>query len=132
MRCSDVVPPGEAFEASKALLPAESRGRVTYAVGAAAERLEDARGAETAIVDPPRKGLDAALLKALAEPEGSGPCAGLTTLIYVSCGFPALRTDADALLAAGWTIQASSAAAHILFYGANHIESVPAVLPKFH
>lgn len=125
VQCSDINPPYAAFEASRLMLPSELRPRVTYAVGAAGERLEDARGADTAVVDPPRKGLDAALLTALCEvADANAPCAGLRTLVYVSCGFPALVHDAEQLLAAGWGVRGEEATAHILFPGANHIETV--------
>ena len=126
VRCSDVNPPHEAFEVSRQLLPAHTRERVSYAVGAAAERVEDAHGASAAIVDPPRKGLDSGLLEALCCSAGgsSMACAGLTTLVYVSCGFPALMRDADALLSAGWRVRGDEACAHILFPGANHLETV--------
>ena len=36
----------------------------------------------------------------------------------------ALARDADALMRAGWTVRDSKACAHILFPGANHIETV--------
>ena len=125
VRCSDVNPPHEAFEASRELLPAHVQPRVSYAVGSAAERVSDARGADAAVVDPPRKGLDPPLLAALcAAPAGGGACAALRTLVYVSCGFPALTRDADALLAAGWRVRGGVATAHVLFLGANHIETV--------
>jgi tRNA/tmRNA/rRNA uracil-C5-methylase (TrmA/RlmC/RlmD family) len=218
-RCSDVSPRA-AFAASAGMLPAFLRKRVSYAVGAAAERLEDGAGADVAVVDPPRKGLDPHLLDALCDPlllpsyglsdtvgeggamgegaaAGSGaqqggtpgngwrdgtaatggageaalggidhqgyvasstpspdmkqaatgtdkpsigaqpspaslhpaeplprrsPCHGLRLLIYVSCGFDALRRDADRLLAAGWSIK--RAEAHLLMLGANHLETV--------
>ena len=125
VRCSDVNPPHEAFEASRDLLPAHVQPRVSYAVGSAAERVSDARGADAAVVDPPRKGLDPPLLAALcAAPAAGGACAALRTLVYVSCGFPALTRDADALLAAGWRVRGGAATAHVLFLGANHIETV--------
>ena len=137
VRCSDVNPPHAAFEASRALLPPEVRRRVTYAVGDAADRIGDAAGANVAVVDPPRKGLAPPLLTALCAPRscdgGSAErlaasaaqsCAGLRTLVYISCGFPALRSDLNALLAAGWVVRGGEASAHVLFTGANHIETV--------
>ena len=126
VRCSDVNPPREAFEASRALLPADARDRVSYAVGAAKERLDDAVGADVALVDPPRKGLAPELLAALCDdPRRGGPCASVRTLLYVSCGVPALTHDLDAPLAAGcWRVRGDVATAHVLFPGANHIETV--------
>ena len=130
VRCSDVNPSLDAFEASRELLSPSIQERVTYAIGSAAEpeRIEDARGADCAVVDPPRKGLDAQLLAALCDGASStsadGPCSGIATLVYVSCGFPALARDAEALLDAGWRVRADEATAHILFPGADHIETV--------
>jgi tRNA/tmRNA/rRNA uracil-C5-methylase (TrmA/RlmC/RlmD family) len=49
------------------------------------------------IVDPPRGGLDAALLAALrAAPAGRGPARASPRCAYVSCGYEALERDADA------------------------------------
>ena len=140
VRCSDVNPPKAAFEASRSLLDPDVQTRVSYQVGSAAERIEDARGADVAVVDPPRKGLDAALLEALCESPSltngvepdrvsssslsSSACAELRTLVYVSCGFPALAQDADRLFNAGWRVRKNEATAHVLFTGANHIETV--------
>ena len=130
VRCSDVNPSLDAFEASRELLSPCMQERVTFAIGSAAEpeRIEDARGADCAVVDPPRKGLDAQLLAALCDGASStsadGPCSGIATLVYVSCGFPALARDAEALLEAGWRVRADEATAHILFPGADHIETV--------
>lgn len=50
------------------------------------------RHARVVIVDPPRKGLCADVLAALAEPSQKP-----RRLIYVSCGFDALKRDLDAL-----------------------------------
>jgi hypothetical protein len=133
VRCSDANPPHAAFEASRQLLPPATRPRITYAVGSAAERLADAAGANVAVVDPPRKGLDPPLLDALcalrlATPDtrtsGASFCAGITTLVYISCGFPALAREATRLLESGWTVTGQRATAHVLFPGANHIETV--------
>ena len=132
VRCSDVNPPREAFEASLRLLQRpEWRQRVTYAVGTAASRLDDARGADVAIVDPPRKGLDPELLAALCDRASvddaavtRGACATLQRLVYVSCGFRALAAELDALLAAGWRVRGGEAEAWVLFADANHIETL--------
>eukprot|EP00962_Isochrysis_galbana_P044753 scaffold17456_cov106-Isochrysis_galbana.AAC.4 len=216
-RCSDVSHRA-AFDASAALLPLTLRGRISYAMGPAGERLADAADTDVAVVDPPRKGLDPLLLDALCDPpdtdhhlsddtvgggaaargrderdgapggggwagaealgEAGGaarksidsqdcvarsspspeieqatgatpspemeqatgatarpsplypaeppprpqPCHGLRLLVYVSCGFDALRRDTDRLLAAGWSIKRADA--HLLMLGANHLETV--------
>lgn len=80
------------------------------------------------IVDPPRRGLDAATLAALC---GSLPpliddqaaaVAEAWTLIYVSCGFKALARDAAALAAAGWRVGAADA--WCFFPGTDSLETV--------
>jgi len=67
----------------------------------AAEAMGELSGADVLIVDPPRKGLDKALLSALcAARAGGGAAASIEQLCYVSCGYDALERDARALLAA--------------------------------
>ena len=124
VRCSDVNPPERAFEASRQLLPPAVRPRITYAVGTASERLCDASGADVAIVDPPRKGLDPLVLSVLCDQTDGSACASITMLIYISCGFAALARELDALLAAGWRVRGRQASAHVLFTNANHIETM--------
>jgi 23S rRNA (uracil1939-C5)-methyltransferase len=67
------------------------RDRAEVLAGSAAEHAGLAAGAELVVVDPPRKGLDPALLAGLcAEPPAR--------LLYLSCGLPSLLADARALL----------------------------------
>lgn len=71
-----------------------ARDRASVQPGPAGRALEMARGCGVAIVDPPRKGLDRALLEELSrEPP--------KRLIYVACDLGELVADAQALLAAG-------------------------------
>lgn len=79
------------------------------------------RGAEVAVLDPPRKGLEPALLGWLC---GAGAVqAGVRRLLYLSCGFPALRRDCAALLASGrWRL--AHAEAFLFFPGADHVETL--------
>ena len=65
------------------------------------------------LVDPPRKGLDPELLKALC-------CQEDKTLIYISCNFESFKRDAERLLQAGWQI--GDAAGFELFPGTDHVE----------
>lgn len=83
-------------------------------------------GADIVIVDPPRKGLEASVLQALCtqseqEQDGTG-LAAPHTLVYLSCGFPALKRDCDTLLAGGWRL--ASAKAFIFFPGTDAIETL--------
>ncbi|GAB4817689.1 hypothetical protein N2152v2_004735 [Parachlorella kessleri] len=80
-------------------------------------------GAEVVIVDPPRKGLEPALLRFLASGEALGPHQGMQRLLYLSCGFPALMRDCDALLAGGqWRLV--HAQGFLFFPGTNHVETL--------
>ncbi|KAG8469056.1 hypothetical protein KFE25_007574 [Diacronema lutheri] len=132
VRCSDVNPHLDApVAAALALLPPELRARATYTrVDAADAAAAELPGADTLIVDPPRKGLDPALLRELCAPRAAGGAArDVQLLAYVSCGYDALERDARALVGGGggWVVR--SARAHVLFPGADHIETV-AVLER--
>jgi tRNA/tmRNA/rRNA uracil-C5-methylase (TrmA/RlmC/RlmD family) len=123
------VPPGE---------------KTTYMVASAGKALKSgqALGADTIIVDPPRKGLEPEVLDELCKPvdvdqmyvedvsvltvpdEQVKWTNDARTLIYVSCGFDALARDAERLLTsnAGWMLE--SATGYILFPGSDHVETV--------
>lgn len=74
------------------------RSRAHVHEGKAGEYAHLLTGADTVIVDPPRKGLDAALLTALqAHP--------VPRVIYVACGLPAFVRDAEELLEAGFSLE---------------------------
>lgn len=95
-------------------------------------------GAEVVVLDPPRKGLEPSLLAWLCGPaaaagwadaagaraEGASAGGGsVRRLLYLSCGFPALRRDATALLGSGrWRL--THAEAFLFFPGADHIETL--------
>lgn len=118
--------------------------KTSYMVASAAQALRagQALGANVLIVDPPRKGLEDAVLDELCKPftpnQPYVDSASLLsipddkihwtndvrTLIYVSCGFEALARDAERLLTsrAGWKIQ--SATGYILFPGSDHVETL--------
>lgn len=51
-------------------------------------------GADVLIVDPPRKGLEPEVLQSLCDRKQS-LTNSVKRLIYVSCGFEALKRDAD-------------------------------------
>lgn len=86
------------------------------------------------VVDPPRKGLDPAVLELLllrpqqaVDEDGSsssseGTLGSAKRLVYLSCGFDALRRDADALLAGGWRV--SAAQGFLFFPGTDTIETL--------
>lgn len=97
--------------------------RVKYSVASASRALENgqAAGADTLIVDPPRKGLEEGVLERLTTTHRGAE--DLTTLVYVSCGFDALARDADALTRSGWRLERPPTG-YVLFPGSDHVETV--------
>lgn len=103
--------------------------------------------ASVLVVDPPRKGLDQPLLQLLTaqgaeqsrqnhagSPSGdklgnesstavlSASVPQIKQLLYLSCGFKALKSDTDALLAAGWKL--SSCQAYFFVPGTDSVETL--------
>lgn len=113
--CCEANPQAEqCFELSKKKLGAEMHKRLSYCLGRAEENLHFIQESESLLVDPPRKGLDAQLIKAFKQ------AAGPKTLFYISCGWPAFQRDCDALTEAGWKLE--SAEGYALFPGTDHVE----------
>jgi len=75
-------------------LPQPARSAAERLPGEAGQHIGALAGRDVAIVDPPRKGLDAALREAL-------PRSAVQRLVYVSCDLDGLTADAHALLASG-------------------------------
>jgi 23S rRNA (uracil1939-C5)-methyltransferase len=72
--------------------------------------------ADLVVVDPPRKGLDFVVARALAEAKQ------IDCLVYVSCGFPAFERDCAILEQGGFKLH--KAEGHILFPGSDAIETL--------
>lgn len=85
----------------------------SYHIGDAREAASYLEEASLILLDPPRKGIDPQLLKALHAAQDK-------ELIYISCSFDSFERDARELLASGWKLQ--DAAGYWLFPGADHIE----------
>jgi 23S rRNA (uracil1939-C5)-methyltransferase len=103
-----------------AALPAEERARVTTSAGAAGEASGRAPDVDVVIVDPPRKGLEPALLAKLA----ARPPA---RLLYVSCDLGSLQRDAAQLCAGGVLRLAGLEAWNLMPY-TGHVETVASFL----
>jgi len=119
-RCARVVfneldPAGLAgLEAGLAAQPEALRARAHVLPGAAGQQLEALTAADVVIVDPPRKGLDPALLDALcARPQGR--------LLYLSCGLPAFLSETARLRRSGWRL--AQLEAWDLFPHTAHVET---------
>lgn len=116
--CIEIVPLAQqCFQEALHLLTPEQQGKLSYVCGPSSSALSRLQApANVVIVDPPRKGLEAALLKALCVQPN------IHTLVYVSCGWPSFVSDSQQLLAAGWRI--TSASAYLFFPGTNHLETL--------
>ena len=106
--------------------PADDGCRFVYKVSTAAAAVAAGafHGADVICVDPPRKGLEADLLLALAT-EDAMAAAGCSahTLVYLSCGFASFQRDVEALLAGGaWKLE--TLRGFEFFPGTNSIESL--------
>lgn len=120
VRFVEISPECEApFRAAARHIP--SHVVLTFTVAAAGSDTNSfLAGADVVCVDPPRKGLEPALLQALCEspvaaevaghihrdsesPQSEAAASGCLahTLIYLSCGYKALERDCAALLASG-------------------------------
>jgi 23S rRNA (uracil1939-C5)-methyltransferase len=97
-------------------LGATDRAKISVFPGAAGSRLELVEGAEVVIADPPRKGLDAELVAALAR---RAP----TRFLYVSCGLESFLSDTARLLAGGG-MRLTGLTAFSLLPFTEHVETV--------
>jgi tRNA/tmRNA/rRNA uracil-C5-methylase (TrmA/RlmC/RlmD family) len=99
-----------------AALDAADRAKVEVVPGSAAEAIQAASGADVVIADPPRRGLDRALLEHLGEkpPE---------RFLYVSCGLESLLED-TARLTSGGRLRLCGLTAFNLMPFTEHVEAV--------
>lgn len=129
-RCVEVNPDAKAyFDKSAAVLQREWRHATPVpdlcyrTCTAAAAVLEHGvlEGADCVVVDPPRKGLEPQLVDVLCD--GAALPETLQVLLYLSCGFKALRCDCDRLLASGqWEL--ANAEAFIFFPATDALETL--------
>ena len=99
----------------RAALPEEAQARLRVAEGAAEEYVGEIPGADVVVVDPPRKGLDEPVLRALCEQPRP-------LLVYLSCGLHTFLRDAQALLRSGYHVQ--DVWAIDLFPNTGHVETL--------
>lgn len=93
-----------------------SAERAVVFPGAAGDFPALAQRRALAVVDPPRRGLDPALLEGLAT-------ASPERLVYVSCGLDSFERDAERLLASG-SLRLSRITPYALFPFTEHVETV--------
>jgi tRNA/tmRNA/rRNA uracil-C5-methylase (TrmA/RlmC/RlmD family) len=95
---------------------APARSTTQVHTGCAGDNAAMASDCDVVLVDPPRKGLDPALLHAFVDQPPK-------TLIYQSCGLPSLSRDLAAILAGG-ALQLISLEPFDLFPYTEHIEVI--------
>ncbi len=88
---------------------------VAIASGDARSALPYVSARTTVVLDPPRKGLEPAIIDALCDRRPR-------KLVYVSCGFQAFKRDAEALVRFGYELRRARAFA--LFPFTDHVETL--------
>jgi tRNA/tmRNA/rRNA uracil-C5-methylase (TrmA/RlmC/RlmD family) len=117
LRLNEVAPGSlRGLELGLAGLAPDVRARITVHPGPAGEHAAMARDADVVIADPPRKGLDPALLAQLAAEPPS-------RFVYVSCGLESLLTDTARLTADG-RLRLSRLSAFDLMPYTRHVETL--------
>jgi len=114
---NEIAPPAlEGLALGLAARPEAERSRAVVLAGPAADHATPVRDADVVIVDPPRRGLDEAVLASVAAtPPGR--------LIAVSCNLDALLRDARALLASG-CMRLAAVVPYALFPHTAHVETL--------
>jgi tRNA/tmRNA/rRNA uracil-C5-methylase (TrmA/RlmC/RlmD family) len=116
VRFNEVVPHAlEGLRRGLAQRPAAEQRRATLAAGPAEAHLALLDGADTVIVDPPRRGLGDALCAALVR---SPP----ERLLYASCGLASFLRETTRLLADG-RLRLTALEAYALFPYTDHVEA---------
>lgn len=91
---------------------------ISFYTGSASDHLELLKERDVVVVDPPRKGLDKPLLKALVNQNS------LKEFWYISCGWPSFKKDSQDILKSWRLVKAK---AYLFFPGTDHLE----ILAKF-
>lgn len=117
LRMNEISPASlQGLDRGLAALPASERAKIEVVPGAAGDAAAMAAGAEVVIADPPRKGLDRALMEQLvAQPP--------ERFLYVSCGLEAFVEDTARLTSAG-TLRLKELRAFNLMPYTGHVETV--------
>lgn len=117
LRMNEIGPASlQGLELGLAGLPASERAKIEVFPGTAGDTCAIASGAQVVIADPPRKGLDRALVEQLIvqPPE---------RFLYVSCGWESFVEDAAQLTSAG-TLRLAELRAFNLMPFTGHVETV--------
>lgn len=115
VRCAEINPHAEkGFLQSLETLPKQEALKISFHTGPAQDLLNLAKDADTVLVDPPRKGLDQALMDTLIASRH------LKKIYYLSCGWLSFKNDCEQLIQGGWKL--AWAEGYYFFPGSNHIE----------
>ncbi len=114
--CNEIVPLAErCFDESVKRLLQEFKNKLTYICGPAERQTELLNSPiDVVIVDPPRKGIDEALLNSLCT------VSTVKRLIYVSCGWKSFESDCEKLLESNWKL--TFVESFLFFPGSDHLE----------
>ena len=102
------------FELAKKKLEPSIQNKLIYHTLPAEKSFSFIEEADLLIVDPPRKGLDRAVIESI---DGAK---NLQYVAYVSCSWDSFERDCTQLLASGWRI--AQAKSYLFFPGTDHIE----------
>lgn len=114
VRCSEINPFAETyFNLSRSRMAPQDASKITFTTAPTHKSKAILEGATTAIVDPPRKGLDPTLFPSIKN-------SSLNQLLYISCGWDSFKKDCQQLLSEGWNLK--SLDGYHFFPGSNHLE----------
>ncbi|WP_042279903.1 class I SAM-dependent RNA methyltransferase [Candidatus Protochlamydia sp. R18] len=114
IKCEEINPHSkECFYYAKQQLSSEISQKIMFYTGSADENLNLLQGADTVIVDPPRKGLSRKFIEGLTQ-------SSVDQLIYVSCGWDSFKKNKETLISQGWNLKKLEG--YSLFPGSEHIE----------
>lgn len=115
VRCSEINPHAEPyFQHAHLKLAPEVADRTTFFSGSTHETLSILNEATSLIADPPRKGLDPSIFKALKAVDT------VKQFLYISCGWEAFKKDCRILIEEGWKLE--SIDGYHFFPGSDHVE----------
>lgn len=115
VRCSEINPFSQKyFDCSCTKMEINDRSKITFATAPVHKSLSLLNEATTAIVDPPRKGLDRSLFPAFRN------YSSLRQIVYISCGWESFKKDSQQLLTEGWKL--NSLDGYLFFPGSSHVE----------
>ena len=122
--CVEVASGGlRGLELGRLALAGPLRSRVRIHAGPSAGHLALLGAADFVIVDPPRKGLEAALTEALCQLGGETGRQSPARLAYLSCGLDSFLRDVDALLKSGrWRL--AQLQPYAFFPFTEHVETL--------